>query len=223
MGIVDPRSSHYINFGVNKKYSFFQDTKNIMHYRLQAQNIWGQFNIVQLFESVQNKCMVHIFHHVRSTFEIMCTAFIVLLLKTLTSTYYGFLFVCLFMYWNIRLLILFKCLIAIIRSESRVETFQIFFFFLHKYVVLLKIDKIRGFFFFFFFPTNCWNINFHYFAENQRNSQLILKIWIFSVSDSFLKVWYIHILFINTLLFHRKSEKFETIAEIWTCFVASTF
>ena len=37
--IVDHRFSYYINFGVSKRYCFLQDTKNVMHYGLQAQNI----------------------------------------------------------------------------------------------------------------------------------------------------------------------------------------
>ena len=34
MYIVDPRSSYYINFGVSRRYSFLQDTKNVIHYGL---------------------------------------------------------------------------------------------------------------------------------------------------------------------------------------------
>ena len=84
MYIVDPRSSYYINFRVSRRCNFLQDAKNVIHYGLQAQNI-KRFSIFKLLESVQNQCVVRIFHHAWSSFEIMCIAFIVLLvLKTLT-------------------------------------------------------------------------------------------------------------------------------------------
>ena len=125
--IVDFRSSYYIDFGVSRSYNFLQDTKNVIHYGLQAQNTWGCFSNVKLLESVQNKCMVHIFHHVWSSFVIMCLAFIVLLLKILRIfhiLWFSFFFVYALKYSFIQTC--FKYLTEIKCSKIRVETLQIF-------------------------------------------------------------------------------------------------
>ena len=124
MFIVDHFSSYYINFGVSRRYSFFYRVQNIMHYGLQSQNIWGRFSIVKLLESVQNLSVACSFHYVCSSLEIMCIALIVLLLEN-TELFYILLLFCL----DIEILAissLFKCLIAIKCSGSRLETLQIF-------------------------------------------------------------------------------------------------
>ena len=72
---------------------FFSFFENIMHYGLQAQNILGRFSIVKLLESVQNLSVAYIFHYVWSSLEIMCTAFIVLLLEN-TELFYILLLFC---------------------------------------------------------------------------------------------------------------------------------
>ena len=69
-------------------------TQNIMLYMLEAQNIPRLFSIVELLESVQNLSVAYTFHSVWSSVEIMCIAFIVLLLEN-TELFYVLLLFCL--------------------------------------------------------------------------------------------------------------------------------
>ena len=72
--------------------------------------------------------MAYIFHYVRSPLEIMCIAFLVLLLEN-TKLFYILLLFCLYIE-ILAVSSLFKCLIAIKCLESRVETLQIFYLFI---------------------------------------------------------------------------------------------
>ena len=81
--------------------------------------------------------MAYIFHYERSPLEIMCIAFIVLLLEN-TKLFYIFLLFCL----HIEILsisTLYKCLIAIKCSKSRMEILQIFSLGKLSHIIKLEI------------------------------------------------------------------------------------
>ena len=121
--IVDPFFSYSFNFGVNRKYIFFAGYTK--HHALLSTGLKYLRAFQYLLKSVRNYSVAYIFHYVWSSLEIMCIAFIVLLLEN-SKIFYIVLLLCLYIE-KLAESSLFQCLIAIKCSESQVATLEIFF------------------------------------------------------------------------------------------------